>query len=103
MTVRSVESVAVHSVDIGARLVTDVRLDEAIALRRCAIYRTAFRGTSIGYPADSDNELVVQTSVNVSHKALPIPPSYFSKRLTSVCQTCCVVRLRKIGGLIGLR
>ena len=53
MTVRSLEGAAVHSVDIGARLVTDVRLDEAIALRRCAIYRTAFRGTSIGYPAEA--------------------------------------------------
>ena len=51
MTVRSLEGAAVHSVDIGARLVTDVRLDEAIALRRCAMYRKAFRGTAIGYPA----------------------------------------------------
>jgi diaminopimelate decarboxylase len=53
MTVRSLEGAAVHSVDIGARLVTDVRLDEAIALRRCAMYRTAFRGTAIGYPAEA--------------------------------------------------
>lgn len=29
---------------------------------------------SIGYPADSTQELVVQTSVNVSNKSLPIPP-----------------------------
>lgn len=29
---------------------------------------------SIGYPADSADELVVQTSVAISHKSLPIPP-----------------------------
>lgn len=29
---------------------------------------------AIGYPADSTQELVVQTSVNVSNKSLPIPP-----------------------------
>jgi len=29
---------------------------------------------SIGHPADSTDELVVQTSVNISHKSLPIPP-----------------------------
>ena len=30
----------------------DTRLDEALALRRCAMYRKAFRGTAISYPAD---------------------------------------------------
>ena len=29
---------------------------------------------SIGYPADSTQELFVQTSVSVSNKSLPIPP-----------------------------
>lgn len=52
MIVRSLEGGADHSVDIGASLATDVRLDEAIALRRCAMYRTAFRGTAVGYPAE---------------------------------------------------
>ncbi len=31
----------------------DTRLDEAFALRRCAMYRKAFRGTAISYPADA--------------------------------------------------
>src|SRR5262245_39033018 len=53
MTVHWIEGVADHSVDIGARLATDVRLDEAIALRRCAMYRNAFRGAAIGYPAEA--------------------------------------------------
>lgn len=53
MTLRSLEGVADHAVDIGARLATDVQLDEAIALRRCAMYRNAFRGTTIGYPAEA--------------------------------------------------
>ena len=30
----------------------DTRLDEAIALRRCALYRKAFRGMGVSYPAD---------------------------------------------------
>src|SRR5262245_2845231 len=53
MTVHWIEGVADRSVDTGARLATDVRLDEAIALRRCAVYRTAFRGAAIGYPAEA--------------------------------------------------
>jgi hypothetical protein len=53
MTVHWIEGVADRSVDIGARLATDVRLDEAIALRRCAMYRTAFRGAAVGYPAEA--------------------------------------------------
>jgi hypothetical protein len=52
MIVRSLAGGADHSVDLGASLATDVRLDEAIALRRCAMYRTAFRGTAVGYPAE---------------------------------------------------
>ena len=51
MTVHWIEGVANHSADIGAHLATDVRLDEVIALRRCAMYRTAFRGAAVGYPA----------------------------------------------------
>ena len=31
----------------------DTRLDEALVLRRCAMYRKAFRGTAISYPADA--------------------------------------------------
>ena len=53
MTVHWIEGVADHSVDTGAHLATDVRLDEAVALRRCAMYRTAFRGAAIGYPAQA--------------------------------------------------
>jgi hypothetical protein len=53
MTVHWIEGVADHSVDIGARLATDVRLYEAIALRRCAMYRTAFRAAAVGYPAEA--------------------------------------------------
>ena len=49
MIVRSIE--ADSSVDVGAHLAADVRLEEAIALRRCAMYRNAFRGTAIAYPA----------------------------------------------------
>lgn len=51
MTVRSLQGVVDHAVDTGTRLATDVRLDEAIALRRCAMYRNAFRGVAVGYPA----------------------------------------------------
>ena len=53
MTVHWIEGVADHFVDIGARLATDVRLDEAIALRRCAMYHTAFRAVAVGYPAEA--------------------------------------------------
>jgi len=51
MILHSLDAVADRPVDSGSRLATDVRLDEAIALRRCAMYRKAFRGTAIGYPA----------------------------------------------------
>ena len=51
MILHPFEAIADRRVDIGSRLATDVRLDEAIALRRCAMYRKAFRGTAIGYPA----------------------------------------------------
>jgi diaminopimelate decarboxylase len=36
---------------VSARLVPDVRLDEAIAIRRCALYRRAFQGSAVSYPA----------------------------------------------------
>jgi diaminopimelate decarboxylase len=52
-TVRSFEDVTDFSADAGARLATDVRLDEAIALRRCAVYRNAFRGAAVAYPAEA--------------------------------------------------
>ncbi len=32
--------------------VPDTRLDEAIVLRRCAMFRKASRGTAVSYPAD---------------------------------------------------
>jgi hypothetical protein len=51
MILHPFDAVAGRRVDIGSRLATDVRLDEAIALRRCAMYRKVFRGTAIGYPA----------------------------------------------------
>jgi hypothetical protein len=53
MILHPLDAIADHRVDIGSRLATDVRLDEAIALRRCAMYRKAFRGTAIGYPAEA--------------------------------------------------
>ncbi|PXX08732.1 hypothetical protein [Mycolicibacterium moriokaense] len=53
MIFHPLEAIADRRVDIGSRLATDVRLDEAIALRRCAMYRNAFRGTAIGYPAEA--------------------------------------------------
>jgi diaminopimelate decarboxylase len=51
MILHPLEAIADRRVDIGSRLATDIRLDEAIALRRCAMYRKVFRGTAIGYPA----------------------------------------------------
>jgi hypothetical protein len=51
MILHPFDAFADRRVDIGSCLATDVRLDEAIALRRCAMYRKAFRGTAIGYPA----------------------------------------------------
>jgi hypothetical protein len=51
MILHPLEAITDRRVDSGSRLATDVRLDEAIALRRCAMYRKAFRGTAIGYPA----------------------------------------------------
>jgi hypothetical protein len=53
MILHPFEAIADHRVDTGSRLATDVRLDEAIALRRCAMYRKVFRGTAIGYPASA--------------------------------------------------
>jgi len=32
---------------------TDFRLAEAVAVRRCALYRQAFRGSAVSYPADA--------------------------------------------------
>jgi hypothetical protein len=51
MILHPLDAIADRRVDSGSRLATDVRLDEAIALRRCAMYRKAFRGMVIGYPA----------------------------------------------------
>lgn len=53
MILHPLGAIADRRVDIGSRLATDVRLEEAIALRRCAMYRNAFRGTAIGYPAQA--------------------------------------------------
>ena len=36
---------------VSARPTPDLRLDEAIALRRCALYRRAFHGSAVGCPA----------------------------------------------------
>jgi len=35
---------------VSARPTPDLRLDEAIALRRCLLYRRAFRGSAVGCP-----------------------------------------------------
>jgi diaminopimelate decarboxylase len=51
MILHPLDAITDRRIDIGSRLATDVRLDQAIALRRCAMYRKAFRGTAIGYPA----------------------------------------------------
>ena len=51
MILHSVNTVAGRSVDVESRLATDGRLNGAIALRRCAMYRKVFRGMAIGYPA----------------------------------------------------
>ena len=39
-------------IDIGARFDHAARVNETVALRRCALYRRAFRGTAVAYPAD---------------------------------------------------
>jgi hypothetical protein len=52
MILHPFDAIADHRVDIGSRLATDIRLDEAIALRRCAMYRKAFRGESSGQVHD---------------------------------------------------
>jgi diaminopimelate decarboxylase len=53
MILHPLDAIADRRIDIGSRLATDMRLDEAIALRRCAMYRKAFRGTAIGYPTQA--------------------------------------------------
>ena len=39
-------------IDIGARFDYAARVNDTVALRRCALYRRAFRGTAVAYPAD---------------------------------------------------
>jgi hypothetical protein len=51
MILRSLNGVGEYSVDRGTGVVAQDRLNEAIALRRCAMYRNAFRGFATGYPA----------------------------------------------------
>jgi diaminopimelate decarboxylase len=51
MILRPSEGVAPYAVDHGSRVVAHAALAEVIALRRCAMYRNAFRGVAIGYPA----------------------------------------------------
>lgn len=52
MTVRSLGGAAGRPVE-GASALNHARLEEAVALRRCAMYRNAFRGNTVGYPADA--------------------------------------------------
>jgi len=37
----------------GGATPIDLRLEVAVVLRRCAMYRNAFRGTAVGFPADA--------------------------------------------------
>lgn len=40
-------------VAVSRDAMVDYRLDEAVAVRRCALYRSAFRGTAVSFPADA--------------------------------------------------
>ena len=51
MITPSFESV-VRRARVADQAAPDTRLDEAIALRRCAVQRKAFRGTAVSYPAE---------------------------------------------------
>lgn len=51
MTLRSSNGFTEYSVDHGTRVDACDPLNKAIALRRCAMYRNAFRGVAISYPA----------------------------------------------------
>ena len=48
-----------HTIDgvvrprVARHIAADTRLDTALALRQCALYRKAFRGTAVAYPADA--------------------------------------------------
>src|SRR5690349_15025870 len=51
MTVFPIAGAAGYSVDHGTRVVAHARLNEVIALRKCAMYRKSFQGITVGYPA----------------------------------------------------
>lgn len=53
MITHTVDGVLRPRVAVSRHVAVDTRLDEAIALRRCALYRKAFRGFAVGYPADA--------------------------------------------------
>lgn len=52
MITHTINGVVRPRVAVARYVAADTRLDEAVALRRCAMYRKAFRGTAISYPAD---------------------------------------------------
>jgi len=53
MITHTVDGVIRPRVAVARYVITDSRLDEAVAVRRCALYRKAFRGTAVTYPAEA--------------------------------------------------
>lgn len=53
MITHTVDGVLRPRIAVARHVAVDTRLNEAIALRRCALYRKAFRGLAVGYPADA--------------------------------------------------
>jgi len=53
MIMHSIDGVVRPRVAAPRYVPADTRLDEAIAIRNCALYRKAFRGFAISYPADA--------------------------------------------------
>ena len=52
MITHTINGVVRSRVAVTRNLASDTRLAEAIALRRCAVQRKAFRGTAVSYPAE---------------------------------------------------
>jgi hypothetical protein len=53
MITHTINGVVRPRVAVARYVSTDTRLDEAIALRQCALYRKAFRGTAVAFPAEA--------------------------------------------------
>ncbi len=52
MITHTINGVVRPRVAVTRNVASDTRLDEVIALRRCAVQRKAFRGTAVSYPAE---------------------------------------------------